>query len=422
MAFARPHIDENARERAAAPGKGGQAPAPAQRKALGDIGNLVGPFNTRCNVGKENAKKAANDQPPNHAGPLTRRAAAAQGVVVDGKGGWGNTKVRSVVPRGKDAETASAAPEPAAAKVSSKIPTGRSMSALLQSRSEAAAAAAETKPQPLSPMPDIDSEDKGNELAASEYVADIFSYYKRVEPQYRVSPTYMSRQTDINDNMRAILIDWLVEVHYKFRLMPETLFLTTNIIDRFLECKRVSRRNLQLVGVTAMLIASKYEEIWAPEVKDFVYISDEAYTREQILNMEKMMLNTLSFNLTVPTPFNFLARFLKAAGAAKDTLVVAYATYLVELAMLDYSMLKYSYSMLAAAAVFTANKALSRSPHLSHSLKRHAGFTEDGLLPCAVALADLHRSAPAASLRTVYKKYSHTQYGRVSVMQDTPAF
>ncbi len=75
------------------------------------------------------------------------------------------------------------------------------------------------------------------------------------------------------------------------------------------------------VGVTAMLIASKYEEIWAPEVKDFVYISDEAYTREQILNMEKVMLNTLSFNLTVPTPFSFLARFLKAAGAAKDTLV-----------------------------------------------------------------------------------------------------
>ncbi len=63
-----------------------------------------------------------------------------------------------------------------------------------------------------------------------------------------------------------------------------------------------------------MLIASKYEEIWAPEVRDFVYISDRAYTRDQILAMEKLMLNTLRFNLTVPTPFNFLARFLKAAG------------------------------------------------------------------------------------------------------------
>ncbi|EIE25341.1 A/B/D/E cyclin [Coccomyxa subellipsoidea C-169] len=265
-------------------------------------------------------------------------------------------------------------------------------------------------------MPDIDSEDKGNELAAVDYVADIFSYYKRVEPQFRVSPTYMSRQTDINDNMRAILIDWLVEVHYKFRLMPETLFLTTNIIDRFLECKRVSRRNLQLVGVTAMLVASKYEEIWAPEVKDFVYISDEAYSREQILEMEKIMLNTLRFNLTVPTPFNFLSRFLKAAGASKDTLVVAYSTYLIELAMLDYSMLKYSYSMLAAASVFTANTALARSPEFPHSLKRHAGFTEEGVLPCAIALGELFRSAPSATLRTIYKKYSHQQYARVSVM------
>ena len=85
-------------------------------------------------------------------------------------------------------------------------------------------------------------------------------------------------QTDINDKMRAILIDWLVEVHLKFKLMPETLFLTHNLIDRFLAKKVVTRKNLQLVGVTAMLLASKYEEIWAPEVRDFVYISDKAYT------------------------------------------------------------------------------------------------------------------------------------------------
>ena len=95
----------------------------------------------------------------------------------------------------------------------------------------------------------------------------------------------MASQTDINDKMRAILVDWLVEVHLKFKLMPETLYLTVNLIDRFLAKKPVTRKNLQLVGVTAMLIASKYEEIWAPEVRDFVYISDKAYTREQILGM-----------------------------------------------------------------------------------------------------------------------------------------
>ena len=147
---------------------------------------------------------------------------------------------------------------------------------------------------------DIDALDKQNPLAVTEFVNDMFNYWFRVEPLTRVSCNYMRSQTDINHKMRAILVDWLVEVHLKFKLMPETLFLTHNLIDRFLEKKVVSRKNLQLVGVTAMLLASKYEEIWAPEVRDFVYISDKAYTREQIIEMEKDMLSELGFHLTVP--------------------------------------------------------------------------------------------------------------------------
>lgn len=77
---------------------------------------------------------------------------------------------------------------------------------------------------------------------------------------------YMDSQPEINEKMRAILIDWLIQVHHKFELSPETLYLTINIIDRYLASKTTSRRELQLVGMSAMLIASKYEEIWAPEV------------------------------------------------------------------------------------------------------------------------------------------------------------
>jgi cyclin B len=109
-----------------------------------------------------------------------------------------------------------------------------------------------------------------------------------------------------------------VQVHLKFKLMTETLYLTVNLIDRYLSVQSVSRKNLQLVGVTALLLAAKYEEIWAPEVNDFVHISDNAYTREQILHMEKTMLNTLQFNLTVPTPYVFVARCLKAAAADRE--------------------------------------------------------------------------------------------------------
>jgi len=148
-------------------------------------------------------------------------------------------------------------------------------------------------PQAEEDFPDIDKEDKDNPLAvcevrprmrrphgvvephawfcrpipAAQYVNSIYSYYYRVEGATSVGPAYMASQADINDKMRAILVDWLVEVHLKFKLMPETLFLTVNLIDRYLAVVPVTRRNLQLVGVTAMLLASKYEEIWAPEVR-----------------------------------------------------------------------------------------------------------------------------------------------------------
>jgi hypothetical protein len=97
--------------------------------------------------------------------------------------------------------------------------------------------------------------------------------------------------------MRSILIDWLIEVHLKFKLVPESLYLTVNLIDRYLEKEQVNRQKLQLVGVTAMLIACKYEEIYPPIVKDFVYITDNAYTKEEILEQEHRMLRVLDFNI-----------------------------------------------------------------------------------------------------------------------------
>src|SRR3569833_1886307 len=96
----------------------------------------------------------------------------------------------------------------------------------------------------------------------------------------------MEKQEDINEKMRSILVDWLVEVHLKFKLVPESLYLTVNLIDRYLEKEQVNRQKLQLIGVTAMLIACKYEEIYPPIVKDFVYLTDNAYTKEEILLME----------------------------------------------------------------------------------------------------------------------------------------
>lgn len=105
---------------------------------------------------------------------------------------------------------------------------------------------------------DLDEEDESDPLMVSEYVNEIFEYLKKLEPDTMPNPQYMDDQEDLKWQMRGILIDWLVEVHIRFRLLPETLFLAVNIVDRFLSNKVVLLDKLQLVGVTAMFIAAKY--------------------------------------------------------------------------------------------------------------------------------------------------------------------
>ena len=185
------------------------------------------------------------------------------------------------------------------------------------------------------------SRDAEVDQAVVPYLTEIHRHYRETEGLKHASPSYMSKQADINVKMRSILIDWLVEVHLHFELMPETLYLTVNLIDRFLEKEQIMRNKLQLVGVTAMFMASKYEEIYAPECRDFVYISDKAYTRDEILRMEGLMLARLNFQLTAPNAFVFVKRFAKVAGIATTprSTTELLANYLVELTLQDYKML-----------------------------------------------------------------------------------
>lgn len=156
--------------------------------------------------------------------------------------------------------------------------------------------------------------------------------------------------------MRAILVDWIIEVHLKFKLLPETLFITINLIDRYLSIVSIKRNSLQLVGVTAMFIASKYEEIYAPEVRDFVYITDNAFSKTEIFEMEHSMLAALNFNVASCTPYRFLERFYKVASESPRLWNLV--RYLIELPLIEQRMLKYTPSNLAASAVYLGLKIL----------------------------------------------------------------
>ncbi|XP_078161011.1 cyclin-B2-2-like [Carex rostrata] len=261
-------------------------------------------------------------------------------------------------------------------------------------------------------IPDIDIPDLKNPLAVVEYVEEIHDFYWRSEDLSCVDPNYMSNQSDINERMRGILIDWLIEVHYKLELLDETLFLTVNLIDRFLALHDVMRKKLQLVGVTALLLACKYEEVTVPVVEDLIIICDRAYTRTDLLQMERLMVNTLQFNMSVPTPYVFMKRFLKAAQSDKKLELLSF--FMVELCLVDYKMLQFRPSLLAAAAVFTAQCTLNGFQSWSKCSELHSRYTQEELMECSRIMVQMHHTAAAGKLTGVHRKFSTPKYGYAS--------
>ncbi|XP_030044580.1 G2/mitotic-specific cyclin-B2 isoform X3 [Microcaecilia unicolor] len=223
---------------------------------------------------------------------------------------------------------------------------------------------------------DIDVGDSSKPQLCSEYVKDIYVYLRNLEAQQRVYPRYLEG-TEINERMRTILVDWLVQVHSRFLLLQETLYMSIAVLDRFLQVQPVSRKKLQLAGVTALLIASKYEEIYAPEIGDFVYITDNAYSRDQIKEMEMIILRELNFELGRPLPLHFLRRASKSSDS--DVEQHTLAKYLMELTLVDYDMVHFLPSEIAAAALCLSQKVLGQGTW-GLTLQYYTGYTEDDLL------------------------------------------
>lgn len=263
---------------------------------------------------------------------------------------------------------------------------------------------------------DIDAADREDQFACAEYANEIFINLRLSETRRRPCTTYMeSCQTDINPAMRSILIDWLVEVGQEYKLASDTLFLSVAYIDRFLSLVDVRRNELQLVGVTCMLVASKYEEIYAPQVEDFCYITDNTYTREAVLDMERAMLGWLEFDLTQPTTKTFLRRAIKAASGEIDVDVSFefLASYLAELTLMDYNLLSYLPSHVAASCVLLALHYLGKRPW-SATLTYYAGYRPRDLRHCASAIHGLFLAAPTSLLPAAREKYASSRFGSVS--------
>ncbi|WVZ19060.1 hypothetical protein V8G54_006382 [Vigna mungo] len=264
----------------------------------------------------------------------------------------------------------------------------------------------------------VDNNFADPQLCAS-FACDIYKHLRASEAKKRPSTDFMERiQKDINPSMRAILIDWLVEVAEEYRLVPDTLYLTVNYIDRYLSGNVMNRQRLQLLGVASMMIASKYEEICAPQVEEFCYITDNTYFKEEVLQMESAVLNFLKFEMTAPTVKCFLRRFVRAAQGVDEVASLqleCLTNYIAELSLLEYSMLCYAPSLIAASAIFLAKFILFPSTKPWNSTLQH--YTLYQASDLCVCVKDLHRlcsNSSNSNLPAIREKYSQHKYKYVA--------
>ncbi|KAL0973673.1 hypothetical protein UPYG_G00209300 [Umbra pygmaea] len=250
--------------------------------------------------------------------------------------------------------------------------------------------------------------------AATEYASEIHTYLRDLEVKSRPKAGYMKKQPDITNSMRAILVDWLVEVGEEYKLQNETLYLAVNYIDRFLSSMSVLRGKLQLVGTAAMLLAAKFEEIYPPEVSEFVYITDDTYTKKQVLRMEHLVLKVLSFDLATPTINQFLTQYFLAQPLGNK--VESLSMFLGELSLVDSDpFLKYLPSMTAAAAFVVANNTITGGSW-SKALVEVTGYALEDLMPCIEDIHLMYLNAATHAQQSVREKYKGAKYQEVSLL------
>lgn len=258
---------------------------------------------------------------------------------------------------------------------------------------------------------------------------DLFIMLNNEKKHYGQIRDYLGpsgKVREITSEMRAILVDWLVEVVEEFRLQSETLFLTVHYIDRYLSLTEVSinRGKLQLLGITSLLIASKYEEIYVPAICDIVYIADNTYTKDEILLMELNLLNSLKFDICVCTIKRFVEYFLKTAEDGvpvedkQRSTLENLAGYIAELSLVEYRFSIKRPSLIGASIVCLALHALGLT--WTYILERECHYSLDELNGCVQDLWKLVSEAPTSHLQAIYTKYAQKKFDSVSTRMIDP--
>ncbi|KAF9532536.1 cyclin-like protein [Crepidotus variabilis] len=256
-----------------------------------------------------------------------------------------------------------------------------------------------------------DEVDMYDTTMVSEYAEEIFEYMSQLEEEVMPNANYMDGQNEVTWPMRQTLVDWLLQVHLRYHMLPETLWIAVNVVDRFLTKRVVSVQKLQLVGVTAMFIAAKYEEILAPSVDEFVFMTENAFGKEEILKGERIMLQSLEFRIShYCSPYSWMRKISKADDYDIQTRTLS--KFLTEVTLLDHRFLGVKPSLVAAVGMYTARKMLGGD--WNDAFVFYSGFTEEYLIPGHNLLVD-KLAEEGFHRQYVCKKYANKKFLKASV-------
>ena len=263
----------------------------------------------------------------------------------------------------------------------------------------------------MSKEKDLELELDSNHVNEEEYMEEILDnfYTEEENNRFKINPNYFELQTEINSKMRIILIDWLFEVNNKLKFREETFYTTIYIIDAYLSKKFIQRKKFQLLGVTALYIATKLNEIFSGSVKDYVFMTDRAYNESDIITMESDICKTLNFNFLVPHCLSFFQIFSKKIGFDKDSEEYQFGIFIIKNFLMNSKSFNYNYSIISIASCNLIVKLFEKDKNINFDLfyRDSLSFIED----CSKNICDAVNETLNSNMNLSVKKY---YYGKFS--------
>lgn len=262
----------------------------------------------------------------------------------------------------------------------------------------------------ISKEKEVELELESNLVNEEEYMEEILDnlYIEEENNQFKINPDYFKLQTEINSKMRIILIDWLIEVNNKLKFREETFYTTIYIIDAYLSKKFIQRKKFQLLGVTALLIATKLNEIFSGSVKDYVFITDNAYNESSILSMESDICKTLNFNFLVPNCLSFFQIFSKKIGFDKNSEESQFGKFIIQNFLMNSKSFNYNYSLISIATCNLIIKLFEKDKNINFDLfcRDSLPFIED----CSKSICEGIGEILNTNMNLSVKKYYYGKF------------